>query len=448
MWTRKELKDKAKVSFKANYWKSVFVALVLMAVIGGMSFYSSGQSASSALTAPAATATSSYSADNVNVDIRDGKVKVDVDDGNGGKVHVNMDADDLDDLRDTLQEMSVNNADSGYVSAFAGPGAVLFGLSMFLIVLIVAAVAIAIYVFVLSPLEVGAQRFFVRNLNQRSEVKELAFGYDNNYKETVKTLFLRDLFIMLWALLLIIPGIYKSYEYRMIPYLLAEDPAMTKDRAFSESKRMMYGHKWNTFVLDLSFLGWNILSALTLGILGVFYVGPYQAQTNAALYEKLRYGLPAPEQPMQAAPYAGTPASPVPPASYVNAQGQAMPVIVSESQPPVPPFAQVGAQPESEFESTIPMGFDAEADVTTPLPESDLGTTAPLSDAEADVTTPLPENASATTAPVSDAQADVTTPLPQNDSGTTVPMPEAGIDPTTPMPGIGENAEAPDSTEA
>ena len=391
MWTRKELKDKAKISFKANYWKTVFVALVLMVVIGGMSFSSSSSSLSSTLTAPSATV-SSHMADDVSVDIKDGKVKVDVDGGNGGKVHVNMDADDLEDLGDALESLSVDNEDIGYVSALAGPAAVLFGLSMFMVILLITVVVIAIYVFVLSPLEVGAQRFFVRNLNQHAEVKEIAFGYDNNYKENVKTLFLRSLFIFLWSLLLIIPGIYKSYEYRMIPYLLAEDPTMTKDYAFAESKRMMDGHKWNTFVLDLSFLGWNILSALTLGILGIFYVCPYQAQTNAALYEKLRYGLPEPEQPMQSAPYAGVTVNPVPPASYADAQAQAMPIIVSEAQPPVPPFAQVGAQAEA--------GLDA----TTTISESAPGTTAPI--------------------------------------------PETGIDPTIQMPGIEENGDAPDSPEA
>ena len=75
MWTRKELKDKAKVSFKANYWKTVFVALVLMLVIGGMSLFSSMQSVPMAAMPSMAT---SSTPDNVNVEIRDGKVKVDV----------------------------------------------------------------------------------------------------------------------------------------------------------------------------------------------------------------------------------------------------------------------------------------------------------------------------------------------------------------------------------
>lgn len=389
MWTRKELKDKAKVAFKANYWKAVLVSLVLLVVAGGLSVASSAYSAPPAAFVSSAPVASTSSSDNVNVEIKDGKVTVDVDDGRGGKVNVNMDADDIDDLRDAIQgsNAKADGVDASRIGPFVGPGVVFAGLTFGLVMLIVVALAIALYVFIISPLEVGAQRFFVRNLNQPSEVKEVAFGYDNNYKEIVKTLFLRSLFIFLWSLLLIIPGIYKAYQYRMIPYLLAEDPAMTKDQAFAETKRMMDGQKWNTFVLDLSFIGWGILSALTLGILGVFYVGPYQAQTNAALYEKLRYGLPAPEPVAQ-------PVASVPAASAANrtASQVAVPVIVSESQPPVPPFAQVGAQPQ--------------------------------------------------------ANVDATSPMPPSAPSTTAPIPETGIDPTAEMPGVAGNGANPDSPKA
>ena len=142
----------------------------------------------------------------------------------------------------------------------------------------------------------------------------------NNYLEIVKTMFLRDIFTFLWTLLFIIPGIVKAYEYRMIPYLLADDPTMTKDRAFAESRAMMRGNKWRAFVLDLSFLGWHILSVFTLGILELFYVAPYEFMADAALYESLRYGTPAAEQ-----------------VAYSNA-----------AQIPVPPFAEdAGFAPES-----------------------------------------------------------------------------------------------------
>ena len=85
-----------------------------------------------------------------------------------------------------------------------------------------------------------------------------------------------------------IPGIVKSYEYRMVPFLLSENPNMTKDEALKASSRMMKGNKWRAFVLDLSFLGWHILSAFTFGMLEIFYVAPYVNGTNAALYEALK----------------------------------------------------------------------------------------------------------------------------------------------------------------
>ena len=73
----------------------------------------------------------------------------------------------------------------------------------------------------------------------------------------------------------------------MIPYLLAENPYMSTDEAFARSRSMMDGEKWNAFVLDLSFIGWNILSAFTLGLVGLFYVAPYQAYTDMELYVAL-----------------------------------------------------------------------------------------------------------------------------------------------------------------
>ena len=99
---------------------------------------------------------------------------------------------------------------------------------------------------------------------------------------------MKGLFQFLWSLLFVIPGIIKAYEYRMIPYILSENPEISRERVFEISKKMMMGNKWNTFVLDLSFLGWEILSGLTIGILGIFYVNPYVQSTNAELYAYLR----------------------------------------------------------------------------------------------------------------------------------------------------------------
>ncbi|MEG1409942.1 MAG: DUF975 family protein [Terrisporobacter sp.] len=102
-------------------------------------------------------------------------------------------------------------------------------------------------------------------------VKSILFIYKSKkLKNSVIIMFLMNLFIYLWSLLLLIPGIVKSYEYRMIPYILSEDPNISRSRAFEISKSMMNGNKWNAFELDLSFIGWYLLSVCTLGILSIF----------------------------------------------------------------------------------------------------------------------------------------------------------------------------------
>ena len=73
----------------------------------------------------------------------------------------------------------------------------------------------------------------------------------------------------------------------MIPYILADHPDMPREQVFDLSRQMMNGHKWKTFVLDLSFLGWDLLSILTFGIVGLFWTNPYYFQTKAEFYQTL-----------------------------------------------------------------------------------------------------------------------------------------------------------------
>lgn len=148
--------------------------------------------------------------------------------------------------------------------------------------------ALVLGLFLFNPLQVGAQRFFVVSHYQKAELGELGYAFSNAYINVVKIMFLRGLYTFLWSLLFLIPGIIKGYEYRMIPYILAENPGIDSREAFAISKKMMDGNKWDAFVLDLSFLGWEILSAFTCGILSIFYVNPYIHMTNAELYVALK----------------------------------------------------------------------------------------------------------------------------------------------------------------
>jgi uncharacterized membrane protein len=101
-------------------------------------------------------------------------------------------------------------------------------------------------------------------------------------------MFFKLLYTFLWSLLFVIPGIIKSYEYRMIPYILCENPDIDKERVFALSRSMMSGVKWRVFVLDLSFILWDMLSVITGGIVGIFWVLPYKQATFAELYAAMR----------------------------------------------------------------------------------------------------------------------------------------------------------------
>lgn len=95
------------------------------------------------------------------------------------------------------------------------------------------------------------------------------------------------LFSFLWSLLFFIPGIVKSYSYALTPYLLATHPEIGAKQALKVSMKLMNGKKGELFVLDLSFLGWILLSGLTCGVLSIFYVSPYQTMTKTLWMRQL-----------------------------------------------------------------------------------------------------------------------------------------------------------------
>lgn len=106
--------------------------------------------------------------------------------------------------------------------------------------------------------------------------------------------FFQGMMVFLWSLLFIIPGVIASYRYSMTPYILAENLDLSVMEAITESKKMMRGNKFRLFCLELSFLGWDILAALTLNI-GDLWVHPYREAARAAFYREItgaRYSQP------------------------------------------------------------------------------------------------------------------------------------------------------------
>ena len=230
MWVRSELKQKGKAAFKNNYWKCVIMSLISTVLFGGA----------------ASTSSTSESAETLTVEMK-------------------------------------NIAEQTGVS---------IGTLIGVLVSIVG-VALVIYVlwnvFLIAPIGVGIDRFFVLNANEKPGFGELPYAFKKGrYLKSVGALFLAGLFATLWSFLFVIPGIIKLYEYRMVSYILAEDSDLSVMECLRRSKEMMRGHKWNAFVLDLSFIGWHLLAGVTCGVLGIFYVYPYVQATDAELYLALK----------------------------------------------------------------------------------------------------------------------------------------------------------------
>lgn len=123
--------------------------------------------------------------------------------------------------------------------------------------------------------------------NKDSDFGKLLSGF-NRFGDVCITGILKWLFTGLWSLLFVIPGIVKSYSYAMTMYIMQDHPELSGNDAITKSRQMMDGHKFDLFILDLSFIGWYLLGALTFGILIIFYVEPYRQVTRTNFYEQLR----------------------------------------------------------------------------------------------------------------------------------------------------------------
>lgn len=220
MWNRAELKMRGNMAFKKNYVSAVVVAL-LMGIFGTVSGESSARRVSE------------------NSDIYSG-----------------------------------NLFNVGMITGL------LAGIATVVILIVLVA-----KVFVGNLLKMGGYRFFILNQTAQPGIGTLLDGFrSGHYVNIVLAMFLRDLFTALWSLLLVVPGIVKHYEYLMVPYIIAENPAMDYKEAFQISKQMMDGEKMEAFIMDLSFLGWYLLSAVTCGLLAIFYVNPYVQASFAEMY--------------------------------------------------------------------------------------------------------------------------------------------------------------------
>lgn len=149
-------------------------------------------------------------------------------------------------------------------------------------------ITVLVSILILLPLywavQVGFLRLFRREELEASCVFEAFKG--GKYKRVLGTVFLQNLYIFLWSLLFVIPGIIKTFSYAMTSYILKDRPELAYNTAIDESMRLMNGNKMKLFLMHLSFIGWGLLCILTFGI-GFLWLIPYVQTSVAAFYEDL-----------------------------------------------------------------------------------------------------------------------------------------------------------------
>ncbi len=165
-----------------------------------------------------------------------------------------------------------------------------FAILFFIVFISVIVAASVLSYFIFNSFRCGGIRYFLKSRkNQPAQIHEVFQNLkDKTNINIAKVTFSRDISILLWSLLFIIPGIIKSYEYWAIDYILAIRPDIDKDEAKHLSKTLMDGNKADLFVLGLSFYGWIILSIFTMGLLNIFYLNPYMQATFVEFFADIR----------------------------------------------------------------------------------------------------------------------------------------------------------------
>ena len=202
--------------------------------------------------------------------------------GGGPEFKVNIDGSNIsmnfNVAGQTIKSIGTNGGVDSEVGAFI--------LASLPIIIIASLFAAVIYFVLGSFIGVGYAKFNLNLVDKKNAAFETLFEYFSHWKTTTIARLLRALYVFLWSLLFIIPGIVAGFSYAMTDYILAEDPELTADEAISQSKSIMIGNKWRFFCLHFSFIGWDILATLAFGI-GHLWLTPYKQAAYAAFYREV-----------------------------------------------------------------------------------------------------------------------------------------------------------------
>lgn len=303
MLTRKEMKQKARQSLRKHYL--MFVTVCVAAAILGTEF--------------------SGSLDGIKIESREERSPETTVTGIVGRQpnlsDVVLDAlqgneEESRELSEELKEQAVQNTKEGRGSAALGrsrgvlagfvnsvtSGSILVtliaavnsmvgsaGITVFLFIVLSLLLALGAWVFLFNMYTVVSRRIFLEGrVYEKLTIQRFAFLLRvKRWTKVSLTMALASLYQMLWALT-IVGGIIKRYSYFLVPYIAAENPDISPKKAVNLSRRMMHGHKWECFVFELTYWGWDMLGSLTFGLTAIFYSNPYKTAAFSEFYVQMR----------------------------------------------------------------------------------------------------------------------------------------------------------------
>lgn len=295
MFDRVRMKEMAKAALKRSYWIVVLVC-VLVGLLGGSlaGGLTSGQGLNLNLNLPS---------DDWSVDSNEPDADIWEDDRNpwedqgGGTVWDEYDGPAFDEntslasIWDNFVAEWNNIMDefSAEMGVDLKTGLAIFAGVLGVIIAIAALFGSLFVIFVSNVMSVSGHGWMLRHWRGEDVGVSEAFAGFRIYKPAVVAMLMRSIYTWLWSLLFVIPGIVKGYAYSMVPYIIYENPNLTANQAIKMSKKMTDGYKFELFVLNLSFFGWVFLSAITGGLVGIFYANPYMGLTHAGTYDDLKW---------------------------------------------------------------------------------------------------------------------------------------------------------------
>lgn len=163
--------------------------------------------------------------------------------------------------------------------------------SFWMAILIIVAMlfVLSLWYLVVNVYTVISRRMFLeaRVYKRVRKTRYLYLQKTKTWLKVAKVMFLKYIYTLLWTLT-IVGGMIKHFSYLMVPFIVAENPNIPAHDAINLSRKMMDGYKWEAFKIKLSFIGWNILGLLTLGLSSIFYSNAYEVATYSEFFVKLR----------------------------------------------------------------------------------------------------------------------------------------------------------------